>query len=51
MSMTPYSAARLSRRPTNVLLARSLSYVVTSTLFFWILFVIVFKHQPFGTIP
>lgn len=46
MSMTPFSAARLSRRPANVLLARSLSYVVTSTLFFWFLFVILFKHQP-----
>lgn len=48
MAMTPFSAARLSRRPKNVLLARSLSYVVSSTLFFWILFVIVFKHHPFG---
>lgn len=48
MAMTPLSAVRLSRRPTNVLLARSLSYAVSSTLFFWILFVILFKHQPFA---
>jgi len=47
MTMTPFSAVRLSRRPVNVLMARSLSYIVTSTLFFWLLFVIVFKHQPF----
>lgn len=49
MSMTPFAAARLSRRPSNVLLARSLSYVVSTTLFFWLFFVIFFKHQPFAT--
>ena len=48
MAMTPFKAVKLSRRPTNVLVSRSLSYVVSTTLFFWILFVIVFKHQPFG---
>lgn len=48
MSMTPLSAVRLSRRPKNVLMSRSLSYIVTSVLFFWILFMIVYKHQPFA---
>lgn len=46
MVMTSRTARRLSIRPPNVLASRSFSYIVSSTLFFWMLFVIVFKHKP-----